>query len=258
MAYRCVVRSTHSTRWSTACGIVVALVLFLAACGGSDDVVPLESETAEDATTERATTPIPEPTDEPIVVPTSTPLPTATPLPTSTPVPLAAPTPSAILLDSAFTNDSKITTVGIDEVFFGMRPEEAAEAASTEWLGESSSTSTCYQIAPTKGPNGVVLWVVDGFIERVDIEHPDLRTPSKLGVGNTLGELQSQLGDRLSEETAEDGTVVATFTPADAGDANFRLIFELVDDSVVRYRSGRVGVVERASGDCFSSINSTE
>ena len=243
--------------------IAAALALLIVACGGgSDDAASSDTDAASVDATESdnattAATPIPDATAA-VVIPTSTPLPTATPFPTSTPVPLESPTPSAILLGSAFTNDSKVTTVGIDEVFFGMRAEEAAEAASTEWLGEPSSTSTCYKVAPSTGPNGVELWVVDGFVERIDIQHPDIRTPSKLGVGNTLGELQSQLGDRLSDETLEDGTVVATFTPSDPGDRDFRLIFELTDDSVVRYRSGRIGIVDRAIDSCHSSINSTE
>lgn len=244
--------------------MLCAVVLLAAACGGSDAGEETtegdQVETAPDATPvvvpdEADVTPIPDDEDEPIVVPTSTPLPTATPLPTSTPVPLDAPTPSAILLGSAFTNDSKVTTVGIDEVFFGMSAEEAAEAASTEWVGLSSSTSTCYKVVPSTGPEGVVLWIVDGFVERIDIANAEIRTPSQLGIGRTLEELQSQLGDRLTDEAAEDGTVIATFTPADAGDADFRIIFELVDDSVVRYRSGRVGVVERAQDECFEDFS---
>ena len=239
------------------------MTLLVVACGGGSDGTEAadtgETTDAADSSSSGTTgvTPIPEETVA-VVIPTSTPFPTATPLPTSTPLPLESPTPSAILLGSAFTNDSKVTTVGIDEVFFGMRAEEAAEAASTEWLGGPSSTSTCYKVAPASGPNGVELWVVDGFVERIDIQHPDIRTPSKLGVGNTLAELQGQLGERLTDETLDDGTVVATFTPSDPGDRDFRLIFELTDDSVVRYRSGRIGIVDRAADSCHSSINSTE
>lgn len=239
--------------------IAAVAALLLTACGGSDGGDEATDQTAdvgddvESVDETPAATAIPVPSSTAVVIPTSTPLPTATPLPTSTPIPLEAPTPSAILLGSAFTNDSKVTTVGIDEVFFGMSADEAAEAASTTWIGEASSTSNCYVVTPDTGPNGVELWIVDGFVERIDIEHPDLRTPSELGVGNTLAELQGQLGERLTDETLEDGTVVATFTPSDSGDRDFRIIFELVDDSVVRYRTGRVGVIEQPAGDCFSS-----
>ena len=140
---------------------------------------------------------------------TSTPLPTATPLPTSTPEPLEAPTPSAVLLTTAFTNSSQVTTVGIDEVFFGMTPEEAAEAASTAWVEIPSGNGQCYRVTPANGPDRLELWIVDGFVERLDIEHPDIRTRSKLGVGNTIAELRSQLGDRLTVETTGDGGQVA-------------------------------------------------
>jgi hypothetical protein len=213
--------------------VILALALLAAACGGSANIA---SGGADDAQTDASTdetaigTPDPTPTDVPIV--TSTPLPAATPLPTSTPVPLEAPTPSSVLLTTAFTNSSQVTTVGIDEVFFGMTPEDAAVAASTEWNELPSGNGQCYRVTPANGPDRLVLWVVDGFIERLDIEHPDIRTRSKLGVGNTVAELRSQLGDRLTVETTGDGGQV------------------LEDDQVVRYRSGRIGIIQRASETC--------
>lgn len=220
--------------------VALGLVVASTACGGDDD--------SSSATTESVT---PTPRDATaIVVPTSTPLPTPTPLPTSTPVPLDAPTPSSVLLTTAFTNDSKVTTVGIDEVFFGMTAEEAAEAASTEWVTDGAVSTSCYLVTPANGPEGVTLWVVDGRVERVDIEHREIRTPSHLGIDNTLAELTSQLGGRLTSEERDDGTVIATFTPSDPGDREFRVVFELVDDRVVRYRSGRIGTIERPVADC--------
>lgn len=220
-------------------GAAIVLSLGAAACGGDSDT----------ASGDIAATSVP---SEPrtIVVPTSTPLPTPTPLPTATPMPLEAPTPSSVLLTTAFTNDSKVTTVGIDEVFFGMTAAEAAEAASTEWVTDTSASALCYLVTPANGPDGVTLWVSDGHIERIDIEHPEIRTPSHLGIGNTLAELESQLGGRLSTEPGVAGHVTATFTPSDPGDREFRIVFELEDDRVVRYRSGRIGIIDRNPSDC--------
>lgn len=233
--------------------LILAFALIAAACGGSDDTASVEADDAQagsDASTDEPATETPDPTPTDVPVVTSTPLPTATPLPTSTPVPLEAPTPSSVLLTTAFTNSSQVTTVGIDEVFFGMTPEDAAIAASTAWDELPSGNGQCYRVTPANGPDRLELWVVDGFIERLDIEHPDIRTRSKLGVGNTVAELRSQLGDRLTVETTGDGGQIATFTPSDSGDNEFRLIFELEDDHVVRYRSGRVGIIQRASETC--------
>jgi hypothetical protein len=233
--------------------VILALALIAASCGGSDDTTSGgadDTQTDTDTSTDETATETPDPTPTDVPIVTSTPLPTATPLPTSTPVPLEAPTPSSVLLTTAFTNSSQVTTVGIDEVFFGMTPEDAAVAASTEWNELPSGNGQCYRVTPANGPDRLELWVVDGFIERLDIEHPDIRTRSKLGVGNTVAELRSQLGDRLTVETTGDGGQVATFTPSDSGDNEFRLIFELEDDRVVRYRSGRTGIIQRASETC--------
>lgn len=249
IAYRCVVdrlRTSNARRAVASIAFVLAIGLIGGACGGASD----SSDDVAIDDTRPTTTVMPSATAAAVVIPTSTPLPTVTPPPTLTPVPLEAPTPSTVLLTTAFTNSSKVTTVGIDEVFFGMTPEEAAEAASTTWVGEPADDSTCYLVTPATGPEGVTLWVVDGRIERVDIEHPDIRTPSALGLGNTEDELQSQLGDRVAFETRGDGGTNATFTPADPGDREFRIVFELVDDKVVRYRSGRVSVIDRAVAGC--------
>jgi len=230
----------------------VAAVVFAGAClavscGGSGD-----SQATAAGGDDPAVAPTAEPTSTstPVVIVTSTPFPTATPLPTSTPAPLEQPTPTTVLLTTAFTNSSKVTTVGIDEVFFGTRPEDAAIAAETEWVPLPSGNGSCYRVTPSTGPEGVTLWVVDGFIERLDIEHPDIRTPSKLGLGNSAAELRSQLGNRLTVEASGDGGQVATFTPTDPGDRDFRIVFELEDDKVVRYRSGRIGIIDRAVEGC--------
>ena len=254
MAYReRVTPLTKSSQLARFVAAFVALAVFAVACGGSasSSGSDADSDSAETITAAATAEPtVPEPTNTPVVIPTTTPPPSPTPLPTATALPLEAPTPSAVLLSTAFTNSSRVTTVGIDEVFFGMTPDEAAAAATTTWIELPSTSGNCFRVTPADGPEGVQLWIVDGFVERVDIAHPDLRTPSQLGLGNTAAELQGQLRDRLTIETAGEGAQVATFTPTDVGDRDFRLIFELEDDKVVRYRSGRVGIVERSEGSC--------
>lgn len=232
--------------------ILAAFLLIGAACGGSSDSSTAEPEDAavvDAGTVERGPTAPPAPSATPLVIETS---PTSTPVPTPTtpPVALEDPTPSAVLLNTAFTNSSRVTTVGIDELFFGMTPDEAAEAASTTWVTDTEANLSCYMMVPATGPDGVTFWVVDGHIERLDVEHPDIRTRSRMGVGNTVAEIRSQLGDRLSTEELDDGTVIGTFTPSDPGDRDFLMIFEFVDDKVVRYRSGRAGIIQRQAVGC--------
>lgn len=251
MAYRLYLMVSNSRfrqKFLQALAVVVSLLIFATACGGGGDSD--SAETGEpDAVVEPTATDVPEPTATPIVLPTSTPGPTATPTPSG---PLENPTPSAILLTTAFTNYSVVTTLGIDKVRFGMYETDAANAVETSWerVDEGFGNINCYAVKPTNGPEGVELWVYYGRVERVDIEHPDIRTPSALGLGRTLAELQGQLGDRLSHVDNSDGSVTATFTPTDEGDNDFRMVFELVDDQVVSYRSGRQNIVNLTRAEC--------
>jgi len=171
---------------------------------------------------------------------------------TPTPVVINTPVSAVDLADTAFTNSSKVTTVGLDEVFFGMQPDAAADAASTSWTGmpETAAWPNCFAIRPSNGPDGVTFFVVNRTIERVNVSHPSIRTPSGLGVGTQLSELQAALGDRLELEDFGDGTQIARFVPADESDAAFRIVFELRDGEVFRYRSGRVGAIEIPYESC--------
>lgn len=211
--------------------VLLTLVLFALGCSNGTATTLTQDPTAAPSAT-------------PVLVPTSTPGPTPTPTATEVPLPIPTPTRSAVLLDTAFTNYSKVTTVGIAPLFFGMKPPEAGNRVQTEWVGEPNPLSNCYLITPARGPNGVTFWVVDGYIERVDIAHTELRTPSGYGLGNTIEELQTQLGDRLEVQT-QGSTSIATFTPQDEQDRDFRIVFTAVDGIVTTFSSGRVGIIDR-------------
>lgn len=238
--------------------VVVGLMaaVGLAACSGSDDEAITVDGGDTDTTTittgdeqpagdEGAVTLDDAATDATADLATATPVP-----PTATPVTIATPTVSVQLADTAFTNRSKVTTAGIDEVIFGTDALIAAELASTQWIGYPDSTiPECFIVLPANGPDGIEFWVWAKNVERFDITQPALRTRSGYGVGTQLAQLQQELGDLITVEDQPDGTQWATFTPADAGD-QYRLLFEVEDGLVTRYRSGRAGIVELDVGSC--------
>lgn len=155
------------------------------------------------------------------------------------------------LADEAFTEDSAVSTVGLDEIIFGMTPDEAAVAAATTWDGlPDPPFPACVPITPSNGPSGVTFYLVRNTVERVDITNTDIRTRSGYGVGTTLNELESGLGDAL--ETVSDGGdgVTATFVPSDETDAEFRIVFELELGEVVSFRSGRALYIDFAPDEC--------
>ena len=144
----------------------------------------------------------------------------------------------------AFTDESKLTTVGIDEIFFGMSVDDAAEAASTQWAGAPNPLTSCYFVEPRSGPDGISFMIWDGFVERVDITNPILTTRSGAGVGSTEQELGDLFGAQL--ETLAEGSVLA-FVPIDEGDAEFRIVFNLDAGEVTSMIAGRRAQVELES-----------
>ncbi len=158
----------------------------------------------------------------------------------------AVPTPTQgpISGEPAFTASSKLTTVGLDEVFFGDPVDFAAEEASTTWTGlpPEGSRPQCFTVQPATGPAGIFFTVLDGFIERVDITNPIITTRSGAGVGSNEADLVELFGDRL-EVTDIDGGREIMFVPADAQDRQFRIIWTTDGATVVSMRAGRVPFV---------------
>lgn len=157
---------------------------------------------------------------------------------------IPTPTPAPVSGDPAFTAASKLSTVGLDEVFFGDPVDVAADQAETTWVGlaDEGSRPRCYTVQPQGGPAGVVFTVQDGFIERVDITNPIITTRSGAGVGMREADLIALFGDSL--EITDFGTGKRfTFVPSDADDRAFRIIWVTDGLAVISMRAGRLANV---------------
>lgn len=158
------------------------------------------------------------------------------------------------LEEPAFNANSPVSTVGIGDVFFGMKPSLAAREAETEWIGSSRIGSDCYLIQPINGPEDVKLWVYKGHIEGVSVENSTIRTSSGLGVGTTQSELREAFGAKLvvGQHPSRAAWTQAVFTPEDDRDASFRVLFDLDESGeVVRYWSGRVDLAFLSENEMF-------
>ncbi len=138
-----------------------------------------------------------------------------------------------------------MSTVGIDRVTFGMSVVEAERALGTDLVEVvEGAPSECFQVRPIGGPAGVELTVNGGTIERVDISTDIITTKSGAGLGDTEDDLFALFPDNLSSAPREGGGTTVTFTPSDAAEAAFRVIFETDGDVVTSFRSGRVPLIE--------------
>jgi hypothetical protein len=142
---------------------------------------------------------------------------------------------------------STISTTGLDAVIFGMTVPQAEDAAGTRLLPDTAIATTvdCAVVRPEGGPDGVSFTVSKGTIERVDIAAPaKIKTRSGAGLATTVAQLQTLYGARLA---AADGTTTYVFTPADAADAVYRVVFDTDGTTVTGFRAGRTALVQPAT-----------
>lgn len=207
--------------------LALSAALVFASCGGDDD-----SETTVG-------------TVPPVSVTSSTTFTTTTAAPTTT----SSIAPTRDFTGSpAFNSSSSVTTSGIDAVFFGMTLGQASNAVEAEFAPTSEPVDpVCQTYFPAGGPDGVVITVTAGTIERVDITTEELTTRSGAGVGMTEEALFELFGSSLSQEPRDGGGNTITFTPSDPADAEFRVIFETDGTAVTSFRSGRLPQVASTS-----------
>ena len=144
-------------------------------------------------------------------------------------------------------HNSTVSTVGIDTIIFGMTPARAQRAAGTVLI-PIDPRSECYHVVPFEGPEGIVLLVHMGSIERVDIVSGTVTTRSGVGIGTPEDTVIDLFGDSLERAVLPDGTVDLMFVPSDASDADFRVVFNIADGEVRTYKSGRLPIVLQETG----------
>ena len=147
-------------------------------------------------------------------------------------------------------NNSSVSTVGLDEILFGMTVNAASEASSSCLVPEGVADRACHYVRPVGGPDGVGFMVTEGTIERVDIISGPITTRSGAGIGTTEQEILDLFPGRIETSASPfgDGNLL-TFVPVDADDQQFRVIWETDADGVVtQFRSGRRPQVERPNG----------
>ncbi len=205
--------------------LVVAGLLALVggACGDTGETT---------TTTVPATTP---PTVAPTAVPPQTTLPPAT---TTTLIDTTTTTNTTLPPSDVF-----VTTSGLGAIRVGQTVEQAEEASGLALTPEADPISEdCFFVTVADDPvyAGVAFMVNEGTIGRVDVGPPStITTRSGAGIGTTVDQLNALFPGQIEDasEFVIDGTAVM-FVPRDEADAQFRVIFEIVDGATATYRSG--------------------
>lgn len=149
-------------------------------------------------------------------------------------------------LEPTLDRSSSLSTVGLDEVTFGLTVNQATQLAGTPFINCGLVTD-CYRVIPEFAPEGISFVVEEGTIERVDIVgNSPITTRSGAGIGTTDEELTALFGDRLERVELGGGQMDVIFVPQDENDQEFRVAFTTVDGVVETMRSGRMPLVLEA------------
>lgn len=217
-------RESRRRPWGSIAGLLIFLIVLVGGAlwffGGDDDGSDTDVAAAISTTTTMTTT---------TIGPTTTPAPTTSVVPTN----------AADLGPPTLSVNSTVSTVGLDTVVFGMTVARAQVAAGA-FMIPTGPVDECYGVLPDGGPNGVTFTVIEGTIERVDIDAGSVTTRSGLGIGTPEDVVVDLFGDQIERNVNDDGTVDLIFVPSDVGDASFRVIFTVSDGTVLRYRSGKL------------------
>jgi hypothetical protein len=160
----------------------------------------------------------------------------------------AFPTPAPVTGEPAFTSASKLTTVGLDDVFFGDTVRDIRSKVSGDWVGlpAADARPSCFTMQPAGGPEGTVFMILDGRVERIDLASPAITTRSGIGVGSTVADI-TELFESNIETVTVDGGEEIVFIPTDADDREFRIIWTTDGTTVTAMRAGRIpGVLAAA------------
>ena len=146
-------------------------------------------------------------------------------------------------MSAFFSASSTVSTVGLDEVDFGMTVSQAEAATNTTMIA-CAPVSECYRVTPLDAPEGISFVVTAGTIERVDIVGGPITTRSGVGIGSTQERIIELFGDKIETRVNDDSSVDLVFVPQDDGDDQFRVVFTIRDGVVDSFRSGRVPQID--------------
>lgn len=140
---------------------------------------------------------------------------------------------------------------GIGPVAFGATIDAASRAAVVSFdVIETRNDSDCGYVRPSVPYHGIFLMTDGDRIVRADMTVPYVRTRSGIGVGSSEAEVRAAYGDRITTEghPYDDDSRYLIYTPRDAADAHYRVIFETAWGYVTRYRSGLLPAVHWIEG----------
>ncbi len=155
--------------------------------------------------------------------------------------------------ETGLSRNSQLALRGIGAIQIGMTVAQASKAIGQTLIarGEPAPGSSCSYVEPQSSIPGLNFMVIEDRIARVDVRQSSpVMTLSGAKIGDSEARIQQLYPRRISvtpHQYLPNGHYL-TFTPGDAPDRNYRLIFETDGKQVTNFRAGRLPEVTWVEG----------
>ena len=208
--------------------VLVTFVLFLGTCSRTEVDTPAPTTTTSTSTTSTSST--------------------TTTTTTLDPASLGTLPPVEGIGSPTLGTSSSLTTVGLDTVHFGMTAAVAQRAAGSSFT-PVTPRGECFLVTPDEAPEGITFWIVEGTVERVDIDTVEIGTRSGGRIGRTEDWIRHAWPDHIQASPLPDGSGnLLAFVPRDESDQEFRIMFQTDGEKVIRMWAGRLPWVAELGG----------
>jgi hypothetical protein len=146
----------------------------------------------------------------------------------------------------------RLTTKGFGPVRVGMTVDEASTALGVRLVLDEpldGDERGCRYAKPERGLEGLSFMIVDLRVARVDVDSRAFATLSGARIGSTEREVKAIYPGRIRVSPHEytNGHYL-TYTPKDAADKDYRIVFETDGKRVTSIHAGRLPEVEYVEG----------
>jgi hypothetical protein len=140
------------------------------------------------------------------------------------------------------TSQTRLTLRGFGPVQIGMTIAQAQQVTGQRFNQISSGGEPSCLYYQTNAVEKVSFMVTEGRISRIDVDNPNITTPSGARIGFTERQIYELYPGYIRSEPHAYITAghYLYFVPRDAEDQNYRLIFETNGNQVMRMRSGKL------------------
>jgi hypothetical protein len=161
---------------------------------------------------------------------------------------------TSVNAQAQLTERSKLAVNGIGPIRVGMTVDEASQSAGVKFVKIGSpSEEYCTYFKPQGEPKGIDFMVTKRRIARVDISNKQVTTIKGAKIGDTQerifalypGQIQATKHPYPRPPVNKKYLI---FVPKDTADKNYRIIFDMLDDRVINFRSGKLPEVEYIEG----------